>query len=475
MMRCFLTLLSIFISIAASSQEKWDLQKCVDYALANNISVKQADVQARLSRLTATQVKATLYPTLGGSLSGSYQRGLNENPTTGTLESNAYFAGSIGVQSNYTIFNWFARKNNIAANELYAKADEVAIDRTKNDVALFVANAFLQVMLRKEQVRISEVQVNQSLEQLRITRKLVDAGSQPELNAIQIEAQLARDSSALLQAQALVEQGLINLKGSLNLDMATPFDIAAPAVENIPIDNISDLQPDAVYQMALTTQPIQKVLALRIEGAQYQVKAARGAMYPTVSGFVGLNSRFLNSKFPYFTGTIVEQPTGAYFIDPTGNKVNVLTTRQIFDQRSLGLFNQLNRFFGQNVGVSLNFPIVNNRSLRTQWERSKINVTQVQLQDEQERLNLRTNIYNAYQDAFSSLQKYNASTRAVAASEKALDFAKKRYDIGLLGTLDYITTQNNLFRSRIEEISNRYDFVFKMKVLEFYKGQGIRL
>ena len=97
------------------------------------------------------------------------------------------------------------------------------------------------------------------------------------------------------------------------------------------------------------------------------------------------------------------------------------------------------------------------------------------MQDEQERLNLKTNIYNAYQDAFSSLQKYNASTRAVEASEKALDFAKKRYDIGLLGTLDYITTQNNLYLAQIEEVSNHYDYVFKMKVLEFYKGQGIRL
>jgi outer membrane protein len=102
-------------------------------------------------------------------------------------------------------------------------------------------------------------------------------------------------------------------------------------------------------------------------------------------------------------------------------------------------------------------------------------VLQTQLQDEQERVNLKTNIYNAYQDAFSALQKYNATIRNVEVSQKALDFSKKRLDIGLLGTLDYIVTQNNLFRARIEEVSNRYDYVFKMKVLEFYKGQGLRL
>jgi outer membrane protein len=476
MMRIFSTLVSALFCTTAFTQEKWDLHKCVDYAFANNISVKQADVQARLSKLTLKQSKGSLYPTLGGGLNGSYQHGLNENPTTGTLESANFFSGSLGLQSGYTIFNWGARKNNILANELFAKADELGVDKTKNDVALFVANAFLQVMLRREQVRISEVQVNQSKEQLRITRRLVNAGSQPELNAIQIEAQLARDSSALLQAQALAEQGIINLKATLNLDMAVPFDIAAPALENIPVDNITDLQPEAVYNQALATQPLQKMFALRIEGSNYQVKAARGAMYPTLSAFGGLNTRFVSGKFPYLLTVAENVRTGAYVVNQTGDKLDVLIPRQnIFGQRSVGLFTQMKNNFGQSVGLSINFPIFNAWNTRTQWERTKIGTTQYMLQDEQERLTLKTNIYNAYQDAFSSLQKYNASSRNVLASQKALDFARKRYDIGLLGTLDYIITQNNLFRARIEEVSNRYDFVFKMKVLEFYKGEGIRL
>ena len=457
------------------SQEKWSLQRCVDYALSNNISVKQADVQARLTRLTANQVRGTLYPTLGGSSSGSYRRGLNENPTTGTFESADFFSGSLGVQSGYTIFNWGARKNNIAATELSAKADEVGVDRVKNDVSLAVANAFLQIMLRREQVRISEVQVNQSKEQLQITRKLVDAGSQPELNAIQIEAQLARDSSALLQAQALVEQGIINLKAFLNFDLSTFFDIEAPAVEMIPVQSIADLQPEIVYEQALREQPLQKMTAIRIEASKYNVKAARGAMYPTLSAFGALNTSFINRKFPYFIGFAPDQPTGAFVMDATGNKINVLAPRQQFGERSVGLFTQMKNNFGQSLGLNINFPIFNAWNTKTQWERSKLSVTQAQLQDDQERLNLRSNIYNAYQDAFSSLQKYNASSRNVEASQKALDFSKKRYDIGLLGTIDFITTQNNLFRARIEEVSNHYDFVFKMKVLEFYKGQGIKL
>ncbi len=464
----------VFISATTYSQEKWSLQKCVDYAMAHNLTVRSAEYQLQLSKLTEAQSKKTLIPTLGGSVSAGYQHGLNENPATGTLESANFFSGGLGAQSNYTIFNWGSRKNNIEANKLYAKADEVGIDRARNDIALFVANAFLQVMLRREQVRISEVQLQQSQAQLENTRKLVAAGSQPELNAIQIEAQVARDSSALLQSQALVQQGIINLKAYLNLDQSAPFDIEAPALESIPIDNITELQPEVVYAIAEKNQPLQQMLALRVEGAKKQVAAARGAMYPALNAYAGLNTRLVNAKSPVLID-MPAQPTPAY-VTVNGDKVPVYSPqRGVAGYEGVPFFNQLNRNFGQNIGLSINFPIFNQGTLRTQWNRTKVNVLQTQLQDEQEKVNLKTNIYNAYQDAFSALQKYNATLRNVEASQKALDFSKKRLDIGLLGTLDYIITQGNLFRARIEEVSNRYDFVFKMKVLEFYKGNGIKL
>ncbi|MEJ7828013.1 MAG: TolC family protein [Segetibacter sp.] len=470
----FIIVFLIFISFTGYGQEKWSLQKCVEYAVSHNLNVRSAEYQFQLSKLTEAQSKKTLIPTFGGSLSAGYQHGLNENPATGTLQSANFISGGIGAQSNYTIFNWGARKNNIEANKLYAKADEVGIDRAKNDISLFVANAFLQVMLRREQVRISEVQLQQSQAQLENTRKLVDAGSQPELNAIQIEAQVARDSSALLQSQALVQQGIINLKSYLNLDQSAPFDIESPAIEAIPIDNISELQPEAVYAFAEKNQPLQRMLAIRVEGAKKQVAAARGAMYPTLNAFGGLNSRLVNAKLPVLI-EMPAQPTPAY-VTVNGNKVPVFSPqRGIAGYEGIPFFDQLNRNFGQNIGLSINVPIFNQGISRTQWERTKVNVLQTQLQDEQERVNLKTNIYNAYQDAFSALQKYNATIRNVEVSQKALDFSKKRLDIGLLGTLDYIVTQNNLFRARIEEVSNRYDYVFKMKVLEFYKGQGLRL
>ncbi|MEI7626586.1 MAG: TolC family protein [Bacteroidota bacterium] len=473
-MKKFLTLIALTASLHSFSQEKWDLRKCVDYALQNNISVKQADVQARLSKLLADQSRLTRLPNANASVSTTYQHGLNINPTTNVFENVDISGGNLGFQSSYTIFNWFARKNNIESNAITAKADELNIERTKNDLALSVANAFLQVMLRREQANVSGVQLKQSQEQLRNTRKFVEAGSQPELNAIQLEAQVERDSATYIQALASAEQGIINLKAFMNFDFASQFDIVYPAVESIPVDNILDLQPQAVYELALLNQPQQKVTALRIESSQKLVGAARGSMYPTLSASGSLNTRFANNVYDYRSQTILG-PTSAYALD-NANKYPVYAYQNSItgiDKVSLG--NQLNRYFGQALGLNLSIPLFNAHQARTQWERAKINVRQTQLQDDQEKQTLRSNVFISYQDAFSALQKYNSSKKSVVVSEKALEFAQKRYDVGLLGTLDLITTRNNVFTAKIQELSNHYEYVFKLKVLEFFKGQGIRL
>ena len=473
-MKKFLTLFALSASLHSFSQEKWDLRKCVDYAIQNNISVKQADVQARLSKLVADQSKLTRLPNANASISTTYQHGLNTNPTTNVFENVNISGGNLGFQSSYTIFNWFARKNNIEANALTAKADEMNIERTRNDLALSVANAFLQVMLRREQANVSSVQLKQSQEQLRNTRKFVEAGSQPELNAIQLEAQVERDSSTYIQALASAEQGLINLKAFMNFDFASSFDIIYPAVESIPVDNILDLQPQSVYELALVNQPQQKVTALRIDASQKLVGAARGAMYPTLTASGSLNTRFANNVYDYSTQTILGQ-TSAYALDNTNKYPVYAYQNAIIGMNKVSLGNQLNRYFGQAVGLNLNVPLFNAHQSRTQWERAKINVRQTQLQDDQEKQTLRSNVYIAYQDAFSALQKYNSSKKSVAVSEKALEYAQKRYDVGLLGTLDLITTRNNVFTAKIQELSNHYEYVFKLKVLEFFKGKGIRL
>lgn len=468
------TTLLIF-NIAVFAQEKWDLQKCVTYAVTNNISVKQADLQSRFSALDLRRNELSKYPDLNFQSNVGYRFGRSENPTTGVLEDNNFLSSGFQLQTNVTLFNWYSRKYTTEASRLSNEADKANIKKVQDDVSLNVAVGYLQALLAKEQVKIAAIQVQQTAAQLDVTRKRVNAGALPELNAAELEAQLARDSSTYITAQSQVQQLLLQLKAILNLDAAAPFDIEAPPVAMIPLESLAELQPDRVYQLALTNLPQQKVNDLRLKANQEAVKAAKGNMYPTISAYGGLGSNFVNIQTPQQFEVIPGKPTGAT-VNVGGTTYQVVAPG--FNVVSMGVTpytQQIRNNFGQNVGLALSVPIFSGGTLRTNWERSKLNVQQSQLQIENSNQTLKQDIYKAYNDAIAAVQKFNANQKAVTTAEKAFDFSQKRYNLNLVSTYDLLNSQNNLLRARTEMLYAQFDYVFKMKLLEFYKGQGLKL
>jgi outer membrane protein len=475
MRKVLLPVCCLLCTLTGISQDKWDLRRCVEYALANNISVKQADVQARLEELTLKQSKMAQLPTLNFSGNGGYSSGRNQDPTSFGLITEGYFSNSFNLQSGVDLFNWFSQRNTVAANKYNTQAARANVDKIKNDISLNVAAAYLQALLNREQAGISVVQIQQTQAQLDNTRKLVNAGSVPELNAAELEAQLARDSSTLVTTQQTFAQSLLQLKALLNLDAGAPFEIDAPPVETIPVENLADLQPEPVYNLALANLPQQRVNTLRVQGAQKNVAAARGAMYPTFSmfGSLGTNS---TSRAEEITGiTYVTPAIGKVTVGGTPYDVFPNNPQPVYTSSKTGYFTQLDQFFRQSIGISVSVPIFNGGALRTNYGRSKLNLENIQLQQQLDNQTLKQDIYRAYTDATAALTKFNANKKSVETAQKVYDFAKKRYDIGLLNTIDLITNNNNLFSAKINLVLAQYDYVFKLKVLEFYKGQGIRL
>ncbi|MBS1566517.1 MAG: TolC family protein, partial [Bacteroidetes bacterium] len=286
--RLLLSIICAFSALSVMAQQQsqeWDLKRCVEYALANNVSVKQQDVQARLSELTLKQNKLNRIPSASVGLNTGINSGRSIDPTTNQFTNQQLFFAGGSFSTNLNLFNFFSLKNTIAGNQYDYEAAKAGVDKLKNDIALNVATAYLLVLLAQEQVNIAKVTVTQSEQNLKNTRQRVDAGSLPELNAAEAEAQLARDSSTLITNQASLEQNLLQLKAVMNLDVATPFVVVLPPIDQIPVENIADLQPDAVYQLALTNLPQQRANDLRIKAGQKYVEAARGAMYPTFSFF----------------------------------------------------------------------------------------------------------------------------------------------------------------------------------------------
>ena len=471
----FTPLLLCFICQAASAQQKWNLRTIVDYAMANNISVRLSDVQAKVSALTYKQSRLSQLPNATFSGNTGYSSGSNQDPTTFSRITETYLSAGMQLQSSADIFNFFSKRNTIAGNEWELKAATAFVDKTKNDIALSSANAYLQVLLSIEQEHIALVQLQQTQAQLNNTRKLVDAGALPELNASQLEAQLAVDSGTYISAKGNVTLNILTLKSFMNIDAAAPFEVDTPPVELIPVEPIADLQPDNVYKLAMANQPLQRYNDFKLKAAEKFRRAARGAMYPTLSAYGSLGSSY-NNKAQEVTSSIpFMAPIGSVTVGSTSYSVFPLQPFNDYTYGKTNLSNQLSDNFRQSIGLSLNVPLFNSYNLRTQYLRSKLNISTLQLQKEQDDQKLKQDIYQAYTAALTALEKFNASKKSVESAERTFVFAGKRFDVGLLGTFDLITTQNNLLRAKLEYSINHFDYVFKMKVLEFYRGQGLKL
>lgn len=472
---CLFTCIITSPAVMSQATGKWDLRECVEYAIEHNVSVRQADIDARFAELTYEQSKLSQFPSFNFQTSGGYQFGRSIDPSTNQFTNEKLLGVNHSLNVNLDLFNWFSKRNTIAANRFQAAAFEEGVEKAKNDIALNVANAYLMIVLNAEQVKISDVQVKQSQEQASIIQKQVDAGALPELNLAEMETQLANDSANLITSQANYTLSVLQLKALLNIDADTPFEVEIPPVELIPVEPLAELDPAAVYLLATANMPQQKINDLNLQAAIKNVAASKGFMYPSLSLFGGLDSRYSNAQklFPKdFTNSVI--PIG--FVDVNGTNYIVNTVDQLptgFTKNTY--FRQLNNNFSQSVGLGINLPIFNGGQARTNWKKAKLNVQSVELQKELDAKTLKQDIYQAHANAIAALQKFNAADKSVTTAQKAYDFAKKRFDVGLLNTIDLITNQNNLFRAKINRVSAQADYVFKMKLLEFYKGQGLKL
>lgn len=472
-----LSLLMATLNLTCLAQDKWDLKRCVEYALANNISIKQADVQARISKLTLNQSKLSQLPTVNVGTNLGVSSGNTQNPNNFSLSTTTYFLNNYQLQTSVNAFNFLSLRNAIAANRYAWEAALANSDKTKNDVSLNVANAYLQVLLTKEQSEASQLQLHLSQNQLEITRKQVKAGALPELNAAELEAQVAQDSATYITSMGNIQQAVLQLKAYMDMDASVPFEVYTPPVDDIPIEKITDLQPEAVYSLALTYQPLQKMDALTIESGRRSVKANRGAMYPTfsITGSLGANFTTINKipetgTPPKYTGTDTLTT-----LRTLGGNQFILQDNYSVATKTKPYFSQLNQTFNQFVGLNISVPILSGGQLRTNYLKAKLNLRNQELQRDQDNLTLKQNIYQAYTQAVTALQKFEANKISVIATQKSFEYSQKRYNVGMLNTVDLLTNQNNFFNARINLLSAQYDYVFKMKVLEFYKGLGIKL
>ncbi len=472
----WLVTISANLSVKAQDNE-WDLKRCVEYAREHNVQVRQQHIQANLAHLDYTQAKYSQLPTLNGALQGGWNFGRSVDQVNYTYSTQTFFQTNASLSSNVTLFNWFSKINTTRANKLLSEAEYLQEEKIKNDVSLNVANLYLQVLFNIQQAEINETRLKQSRAQFDNTRKQVDAGALPELNAVELEAQVGVDSANWIQAKTNIELSILQLKNALNLPADTTFVVATPPVESIPVDNILEESPAVIYNMAIESLPQFRANDLRMQAAERRYKAAYGQLFPTISAFAQLNTLSNDrTREPFGNYELIYPVIGKYGVDPSDPLiVSPVPQRAYQNYRPINFFNQYNNNFGQSFGFSLNIPIFNGLQARNNVRRQKLNIRSQEIVMEQDKLNMKRDIYDAYQQALGAYEKYNASVKSVASAQKAFDFATRRYEIGVLQTIQWLNNQNTLAEAKINALIAQFDYVFKMKVLEFYKGQGIKL
>jgi outer membrane protein len=410
--------------------------------------------------------------------SGSYGRsfGRSVDPTSNQFVNADYDFISLSGSANVLLFGWFQTRNTIAKNKLSLQAAHADLDQLKDDVSLNVATGFLRALLAQEQIRVNEYQVSLSKAQLDQTRKFAEAGRVPELNVAQLESQLATDSSNLISAISDYNASILDLKALLNLDFSVPFNVQPPEISIADQLNLSAMNPEQIYAQAARHFGSIRSSELKLEAAQKSLAASKAGLYPQLSlgGQIGTN---FASTYKEAIGALtgIPQNTGSYIVDTNGTIRPVYQPGYVINYSDVSLGKQLNNNFRQTVSLSLNIPLFNAFQTQTAVRQSRINVASQELNRYQAELTLKQNVYKAYNDAVNSVQKYNAALRAADASTRAYDFAKKRYDLGLTNTVEYLTTQNNQYRADANLLSAKYDLIFRLKVIDYYLGKELKL
>lgn len=469
--RFFLSLITVVVaSMAMQGQtKKWTLEECVQYAIKNNISIKQVELDSQTALIDKRGAFGNFLPSLNASASHSWNIGLNQDITTGLLQNQTTQFTSAGANVGIDIYRGLQNQNNLRKANLAIIASKYQLIKMQEDVALNVANAFLQVLFNKENLKVQKVQLEINEKQYNRSEELVKAGSIPRGDLLDVKATVALNNQNVIVAENALLISRLSLAQLLQLKDFQNFDVVDDTDANDE-NNILLQSPSVIYQKALENKIELKIAQTNLEISEKNVAIAQGAFQPTLQGFYSFNSRVAYSDRVAGVVPNTTNPTSVVgFVE--GTNQNVLTPNFT---RVLGgpapFFDQFSDNKGQSFGIQLSVPIFNGFSVRNNVDRSKVNLEKSKIALEQQNLDLQRNVFTAFADANGALNTYKSSVVALEARQGAYNYAKEKYDVGLMNSFDFNQSQTLLTNAQSEVIRTKYDYIFKIKILEFYFG-----
>lgn len=469
-------ILSLLLALGAKAQETWSLERCIEYAKDNNITVKQAQASVRTALLSERQAKASRLPGISANTNLGEQFGRTIDPTTNQFSTVATSFNSIGLNAGITVFSGGAINHSIKQTGWDYKAAFADAEQLTNNLGLQIASAYLSILLGEELLENAQKRIEQAQVQLNVTEKLIEAGTLPAADRYNILAQLAQSEQAEVQSRNSVELAYLNLKQLLQLEPDFDLQIERP---DLPIP--SDANPNAltltpVYQAAMGTQPSINSAEFRVKSAQEGIAIAQSAYYPTITAFANLSSSY-SSQLRDFNNPIIGDPVlgGVELVNIAGQDVPVRFYQVPFSFPKAGYFQQIQQNFGQGIGLSVNVPIYQNGRTRLNVERARLGVLTAQMQQIQVQQTLKNDIQTAIANARAAQRTLEASEKTFEATEIAYQNTAKRHTLGTINTLDLTTARNNRDIAENDFVVAKYDYIFKLKILDFYLGKPLVL
>lgn len=429
-----------------AQSKQWTLEECVRYALENNITVKLSELDVKNAEIDKRGALGNYLPSVNGTASHSWNIGLNQDVTTGILRNQTTQYSSVGVNAGVDIYKGLQNQNTMRRAKLSIIASHYQLLKMQEDISLNVASAFLQILSNKEDLKVKKEQLLIDEKRYARSEEMVNAGTIPRGDLFDLKATVATDKQNIAVSENNLLISKLSLAQLLQLKEFADFDVVDDtnvADEN----NILAQTPIEIYNKAKETRTELKLAQTNLEIAEKNVAIAKGAYQPTLSGFYGFNTRASYSD--------------QVRLDASGNPYTVGPDP---------IFQQFSDNKGHNFGLQLNVPIFNGFSVKNNVERNKVSLEKSKIDLEQKSLDLQRNVYTAFTDARGALNTYESSTVTLEARQQAYNYAKEKYDVGLMNSFDFTQAQTLLTNAQSDVIRTKYDYMFKIKILEFYFG-----
>jgi outer membrane protein len=430
-----LVLLAVFT--IAFSQKKWSLQECVDYAVKNNLQVISNQYNADVQAKNLEMAKKEYLPSVSGTFNNSGSFG--QHTTGNTVYRSDSYNNNASVGANIQLYNNGRIKKSAEKSQYDLDASLLDAEKVKNDISLNIAQQYLQVLLNKEVKKIADESVANAEKVLSRAKITTEVGTTPKTIEAEATASLAREKQKQKSAEIDIQRSLFSLAMLLQLKDYKTFD-----VQEVPLPTLLDAplsSTDNIVEKAFENQPQVKAAETRILSAQKQTEIAKTAFYPTISANAGI---------------------GTFYNDYLSTK-------------DTALLNQYKDNFNQSLGISANIPIFNKGITKLQVEQAKISENIAKNTLEQQKVEVQQNVQKAYFDANANYENYLAALETEKSTKLALDFAEKSYEAGRTTIYDLNTARNNFVNAQGSVSQAKYNYIFSMKLLNFYAGIPISL